>query len=318
MRQIIMVIVIIVASVCSAIAAEAVRVPGTRVSIVVPNGFKEAKRFPGFMQEETGASILVTEMPGPFSKVIAGLTKQGFQSRGITLLSRENVTVGTDPGILLHVSQSANGTRFLKWVLVFGNKDGTTMTTATFPDQFEKRLSAALRSSVTSVHLSTRKPLRREEGLTFAVQPAAGLKIAKRIGNNLLLTKDGKVPMASPTDPLLVVGASISQGMKIENKKKFSTARVHALATLHDIRVLSTKPIAVDGLPGFEILATGADKKMKHSMFVCQVTLFADTDYYLMQGLARKSDEHTYLQIFRKTMKTFKRKNVQHDPADKR
>lgn len=47
-----------------AIASEkptAVQVPGTRVSVVAPNGFEPAKHFPGFQQGDTGSSVMISK-----------------------------------------------------------------------------------------------------------------------------------------------------------------------------------------------------------------------------------------------------------------
>ena len=46
------------------------RVPGTKVYIVPPDGFRQAIQFPGYINEQKKASIMVTEMPAPFLEIV--------------------------------------------------------------------------------------------------------------------------------------------------------------------------------------------------------------------------------------------------------
>ena len=46
-------------------ARQAVRVPGTGVALVPPEGFSPARRFPGFEHPGLQASIMVSELPSP-------------------------------------------------------------------------------------------------------------------------------------------------------------------------------------------------------------------------------------------------------------
>lgn len=50
-------------------------VVGTRVSLAPPVEFIPSAQFPGYQQESTGASIMVTEIPGPFAEVSAGFAR---------------------------------------------------------------------------------------------------------------------------------------------------------------------------------------------------------------------------------------------------
>src|SRR5262245_26714253 len=62
-----------------------VKVPGTKVSLVPPDGLKLSERFPGFWDEETGLSISIMEMPSPYSEIIKGFTKETLNANGMRL-----------------------------------------------------------------------------------------------------------------------------------------------------------------------------------------------------------------------------------------
>ncbi len=86
-----------------------VSVPGTSVSLPPPAGFIPADRFPGFMKESTGSSIMVSEIPGPYAEVTAGFSdKRQMQARGMTLLDHSSVTVDRQRAMLLN---EASGSR---------------------------------------------------------------------------------------------------------------------------------------------------------------------------------------------------------------
>jgi hypothetical protein len=304
-----LILILLLLPAIAADAGEVVAVPGTRVGLVPPEGFQKADRFPGFTQAETNASIMVTEIPGPFSQVSAGFTPGGLKSRDMVLLKKEPITVNGQPGILLHVSQNAYGVRYLKWITIIGDERHTIMITASFPAELEKRLSEPLRSAVATPQVLADPPAQQDPvGFTFELTPAEGLQVARRMGNNLLLTRDGEFPARNPTDPILVAGASASQGLAIQNKRDFATARALSISTLKSLHIKETTPVTIAGLNGYEILARGIDKQTGEKMFVCQTMLFGNTDYYLIQGLARSAEQGAYLPVFRETMKSFKLK----------
>lgn len=99
--------------------AAAVRVKGTSVSLDPPKSFSVTEEFPGFGRPDVGASIMVTEIPGPVSEVQKGMTTEGLATQGMTLLESRTEKVGGKDSLLLKVSQ-ASGIEFEKLILVVG------------------------------------------------------------------------------------------------------------------------------------------------------------------------------------------------------
>ena len=77
-----------------------VRIPGTKSSLVPPEGFVLAGLFPGFEQESTASSIMVTEIEIPFEMIATGMTKEGMATRGMELLDTEEIKFGEVRGDL--------------------------------------------------------------------------------------------------------------------------------------------------------------------------------------------------------------------------
>lgn len=85
-----------------------VEVTGTKVKLTPPQGLKPAKQFPGFFDESTNVSIMVTEMPAPYSEMIKAFTKESLATKNISLISKKEISIGGIPGQLLHVRQLRN------------------------------------------------------------------------------------------------------------------------------------------------------------------------------------------------------------------
>ncbi|PIB28038.1 hypothetical protein BFP77_10320 [Maribacter sp. 4U21] len=74
--------------------------------------------------------------------------------------------------------------------------------------------------------------------------------------------------------------------------------------------LLSTTPITIDDLEGFEIVARGKTKKEQANTEVYQVMLFSDKLYYIFLGSSEGEYEKN-LAAFKTIVKTFKRKKTQ-------
>src|SRR5215468_10554391 len=70
-----------------------IKVPGTKVSLVPPDGLKPSDQFPGFLDEETSSSIMITELPAPYSEMANGFTKEALGARGMNLFSRKDISL---------------------------------------------------------------------------------------------------------------------------------------------------------------------------------------------------------------------------------
>jgi hypothetical protein len=285
-------------------------VKGTHVILTAPKGFVVADRFPGFMSEETGASIMVSELPAPFTEVTKDFNAGGFKKQGMTLLSQTNASYGAHNGVLISAAQSARGVDFLKWLAVFGDDKTTYLVTASFPKEEEKDLSDVLKKSLTSARLSATDadPI---DALTFRVSPTNDMKIAKIIGNGILLSKGGLFPAKSIDTPIFVVGASASKGLQIPDKKVFAESRLQKVATLRDVQVKTTEPIAIGGLDGYESTADALDADGGSKMIVYQVVLFDVDGYYAMQGIATEGAGKVQLPTMKLIARSFRKTVVQ-------
>jgi hypothetical protein len=278
------------------------------LAISQPPGFEKAQAFYGFQQSKTGSSVVLSSLPGSFNQVIQKFDSATLQSRGLKLVSKSDITIGGQSGVLLQVAQSAYGQTYLKWIAIFGNSARTYFVTASFPAQSDPALSNLLKQTVQSVSI-----IKTENAKTptfpFRIEPVAGLIPAPQfaaMGKAAAFTKDGKVPPTSPNDPLFIVSPSLGP-VPVLDQRLYALRRIKQVPKIPVKTINSTAPITVDGLSGYEILATGTDQDSGVSIKIYQVMLFPKGGgYVLMTGLVGESLAALYLPKFKAMAKTYR------------
>jgi len=282
------------------------RVPGTAVIIDPPPGFGASARFPGFEDTGRAASIIVTELPGPAAKMQEGMTSEALASRGMTLLRTETVKVDGKSALLLHVSQSAAGTIFLKWMLVAGDAKKTVMVVGAFP-QTASELTLPIRRSLLSVSWSgTPRKADAYEGLAFHVDATPKLKLAGRAGGLLIFTETGTMQPSDAAEAMLVVGNSISD-VTITNVETFARLRASKTTRIAPLRNIQGRALKAGGLPGYELIADTNDAKSGLALRMYQLVLADRKDYYLAQGFVTADRGAEAVTQFRRIMLSFRR-----------
>jgi len=284
-------------------AAEPQRVPGTDVSLEPPKGFSPEKRFPGFSREEIGASIMITEIPGPVAEVKKGMTRQQLLTKGMELISSTTETVSGRESMLLKARQSAEGIVFLKWMVVLGNEKATVMIMGTFPEDSEGEVGDAIRRSILK---ASWKPEARNkdpfEGLPFRITATRKLKIAGRMGSNLMLTESGTMGPHGPEEPLYVIGPSI-RDLEIKDLQSFSETRLKQRTDVKDVRDIESRLLRVGGMEACELLADATDTKTQTVLRIYQVIALGRSNrkaYYIAAGSATKEKAAAFLPEFRR------------------
>lgn len=286
-----------------------VKVTGTKVSLVPPAGLKPSERFPGFWDEETSSSIMITEMPAPYSEMEKGFTKEALATKGMSLLSRKEISLNGRPGILFHLSQKARGFDVLKWMVVTGNEKEMVMITATFLEEMKDQWSSEMEKSVLSARWDADAEIDPLAGLIFSFTDDPSMKFAGRMSNSVMLTKDGALPGKPTNDPFFIIGPSIP-GAIIPDVKKFAERRLMQIKQVSNIAIKKQSDVTIAGLPGSEIIAEAQwnDLPDLPPVIVYQVLLLDGKDYFLMQGFAPREEREKYLAVFSRIAQSFRKK----------
>lgn len=284
------------------------KVPGTAVQIAPPEGFQPSKLFLGFEQQDTGASILVTELPIPKAEVPKVLDKlnsaAALGSRGMRMIESKEIVVSGIAGKLLLVSQSNQGIEFLKWVVVVAEGDRVLIVTAPFPKSKAATLKEPLRQTITSFTWTPSQPASQLEGLPFTFQPAGDLKVWTRFSNNVALTPNGVQSPIPASQPFLVLGSAY-QTVYLPDLAKFSRERLKTTPEIRGLTEVSGNPKTIAGYPAFELVARGYDSKNNTLLTLYQVIIKTEKTYFIVQGFIPNPKAQEYLPIFRTVADSF-------------
>lgn len=297
---------LLVAATTLALAADPIRVPGTRAALSPPDGFSASQRFPGFERAQSQASIVVTEIPAPSAEVMKGMTKESLAAKGMALLTSTPVKIDEKSALLLELAQSAGGATYRKWMLVSGDASVSVMVVATFPEKAMAEWSAPMRAAVLSTTLAQGRSSDPLEGLPFKVAAGNGLKLAGRMSNMLLFNESGARQGSNPREAMYVVGPSIGIPPTSE-LRVFAEQRARQTAQLRDLRIVTGKGITVDGLAAYELLADAVDRASGSPIRLYQVIAPDACGYYIMQGLVGQDRAESYLSRFRAMTQSFRR-----------
>lgn len=287
------------------ITSNYVNVSGTKISLIPPKGFIKAQNFVGLQQDESGSTIMIMDIPGPFSEVSKGLTKANFLSKGVEIKSIEEFTINEKKGILLTGEQNAYGKIFSKYIFAFGTEHETIMINGAFPNNLME-IGKEIKTSILSSFYEENKKINPFDNVDFEINTiGTGLIFAKSMSNMLTYNSDGLLPTKSINATSLIVGKAISN-IDIEDKKLYAINRFKKMPFEIE-KIESTNEIIVDGILGYEITAIAKDKKTGLQEKVYQVMLFSDNLYYILLGTTNNEYEKNLSEI-KKVVKTFKRK----------
>lgn len=277
-----------------------VKIPGTAYSLIPPDGFKLSSNFAGFENLRNGASIMVNDLPAPYQQIVNAWTPEALKTKGMDLTSKEIVDINNSKVTLFHVTQSANGTQYLKQILVFGNENKTVIVNGIYPES-SKDIEASVKKSILTIKQEATLNSNPEESVKFTIDVSGtGFTFTKNMSGTLLYTMDSLMPSDRPT---LLAGNSFGN-IITENKQDYAEERLKKIPGAVNIEIKSSTRITIDNLQGYEIIAE--DQIGSDSILLYEIILFDNTEYYIIIGKAKQKSN--LLEIYKKTAKTFKRK----------
>lgn len=283
-----------------------ITIKNTKISLVPPADFTVATNFAGFQQDSSGASIMVLEIPAPFSEIAKAFTAEGLKTQGMDLLEKEELMLNGIPAILIKGEQPAYGNTYHKYTLAFGSETESILINGTYQKEDETALGETIKSAMLSTIYDASKSIDPIESADFEIAlTGTDMVFAASIANSLLFNREGQIPATATDKSAFIVAKSFSE-MEIIDKKAFSENRLRQNPiTIESIK--STEPIRIDGLDGFEIIAESKPDELGKVLELYQVTLFLDKQYYILFG-SSESDYEKNMAVFKSLTQTFKRK----------
>lgn len=288
------------------LTAEHKLILGTKISLIPPKGFETASKFLGLQEDESGSTIMIVDIPGPFAEISKGLTKDALLTQGVQAKEIENIKINNIPALFISGEQMAYGNLYVKYVLIIGTDKETIMINGVVPSELADEMGKEVKNSILTSYYDIDKKINPFEIVDYELDlTSSKLIYANKVSNGLIFTKDGLVPPKLTDKTYLIIAKSFSL-VNIEDKKTFSINRLQELP-VGNIEMQTIKELVINGMTGFEITAEGKGKKTEEHLKIYQAVLFTDDSYYIFYG-STNQDYDTNIEEIRNLVTTFKRK----------
>ncbi len=281
--------------------------PSLGIKIHQPDGFVEAENFDGLSNPVEGASIMVLSFPTPPQEILEGFNTRTLLEQGMILLQRKDIQIDSRSGALMEVSQTARGTKYLKWVFVIGDENRTLIANAVYPATKKDALSDLMRKSALSIQPQEISIEASLEDLGFTIDPAPTWEHFHVWNKSLALSVNEFSEDGVNTGPLFMVVKSTGPP-NVDNRKDFASYRFHKMATMEDHSISSIEPITIDALEGFEVWGTARKTSTGLAVLLYEVILFDGGFYYLLSGSVDMELKDRQLPDFQQMARSFKRR----------
>lgn len=216
-----------------------VRVPGTRVQLIPPEGFRPSAQFHGFENEVSEASIGVTELPTPMDEL-----RQGLEGEVIDIDGR--------PALLVEAEQVVFGGSITKVMVVIGDDQRSVVIVGTAPT--ESGLAEVLRNALLSARWTPDEAPPNDD-LPYRFTECPPLRVATRMGHVVLLTEEGTVGLTAAATMMTIGVVPVDADRDLA---EVSADHLSSLPGLEGVAATSAEDVVLaSGVAAFEFVAEG-------------------------------------------------------------
>jgi hypothetical protein len=275
-------------------AAELVYPTGSRIGLEPAKGLSASKRFPGFEDRTSGATVLILDLPAQaLSEAAKQISKDGLKKQGIVEDTRENFSHRSGKGTLVAGHQQGDR-KTRKWILLTSIFDSTTLVVVEVPDDAATSYSdAAVRTMLSSLMMRASVPIDEQLNLLpLRFTELSGMRPVRVIASTGAILTDGPKDTLEPSEqPLLIV--SIGRGGPDEPAARDIFARNLFAGTGHfkDVRIIGTDMLRLGGgLQTHQLFAEARDVKTETPIKLVQWVRFGSGAYVRIIGIARADE----------------------------
>ena len=285
------------------VGAAPTTIPGTRISFEIPAGFTLGEGFAGIAWPEAATSIVVAELPTRAIDMRRAMTPGQLASRGMAMVESQVVTSAIGEATLVLATQVAQGTEFVKMILVAGNDRETVMLTATAPSQVWPQVSDTVRATLLTATWEPGARIDPMASLGFRVGSTEDLAPARALaGAALLITARDPADGPERGGPYAVVARSAAT-TQATDLALVARARLARTDRVGDIEIREEGSATMSGMPAHELIASGRSRG--RDVVIYQAMAFDGSLYYVLQGFVDASRADRFLPQFRMLAASF-------------
>jgi hypothetical protein len=281
----------------SAIAADAIFPPGSRVGLIPPPGMVTSNTFDGFADPEKDAAILITVLPAAaYSQFEKTMDTDLLKKQGVSLEKREPIKLDTGKGFLLSGRQVADKTRYRKWLLVAAADDLTVLVTVQAPEQETLYSDSIVRAALATVSVRAKVPEAEELGLLpFVVADLAGFHVDGVLRGRVLMLSDSRKEnpedaakgalMIGGSEARLLIAALPSPPIDPNDHANFARLAFNEIGGIRDVHLTMSEPLRIGGQSGYQTMAEAKDARSGADVRVVQWLRFGGGGFMQMIGV---------------------------------
>ena len=280
-------------------------IPGTRVSIIPPDGFKIKNFAPQLIEESGNGLIAIIETPESYFKIINMYTPEAYKKvPNEELISTKNINIDGYKGTELLIKASDQ----MKYILMFGNEKLCVVIGGSYFKEYESSLASKIRKSALSVVYSLEKQINPEENLPYEILTfGTKLKLAGVTASYSFYTVDGYSPSRISDKTEFYVGGLQGKSMSEDQIQQY-IQDIMKYEGRFGLEVKNSTKVIIDGMNGYETI--GYVKVGNDTIkLIYDVILYDDDEIYSINGRSNM-DFVENINLFRKISKTFKRKQT--------
>jgi hypothetical protein len=283
--------------------------PASRVVIDLPDGYKPARLFTGFLNEAAGVSLVILEMPSvAYEQLASGLTPEALAAKGILRAAAAKLD-RPEPYLFMRGEQASAQGPVAKFFVAFRNKHVTVLITANVQKtsldggivktgDIERILASAAIAPIAS-------PARDVYRLGYL---GPFLPAGKILGTTGAYTLDGKFEPTKRGDrrALLLVSPSLDLRTASDPDAQ-AEALFLGLPGLKDFKILDRQRITIAAMPAIEIVGKATDGDGGGDVSLYQVVVLPPQGgYYRLLGQVPSNDAAKLMPELKKIAQSFR------------
>jgi hypothetical protein len=275
-----------------------INIPGTRLYLIPPPGFKVASTFIGLQKGETSIFNIYDLVGGNINTNAATFNKAEFEKQGAKVFDFKEIKVDGFPGKYIHMQGDASAKSYS---IVFGDTTFTTMIMTIYPVGDEKTGNEII-SSLNTIYYDKDKKIDPFETANFTLDDKVSkFKFFRYSANLFIYTVDGTEHKEDKDAPVILV----SQLPKDNTMTAKSIAEMMiSKAQQYGLTNIELKNTTTDKINGYEAYQTEVHGQMQGKpglLFYCVLT--KKDKAIALQGISKK-DNQANIEEFKKLANT--------------
>jgi hypothetical protein len=271
-------------------AADPIFPIASRVGLVPPAGMVVSKSFVGFEDVAKDSAILIAAQPAAaYSEIEKSLATDSLKKTGITVDNREEMKFDFGKGLLVTGKQTADKTRYRKWLLIVQGNDLTALVNVQVPEQETAYPDATIRAALATLAVRATIPdAEKLSLLPFTLDDLAGFHIENVLPGRAVMLID--TPDGVPTDNFdarMFVAAFDGGPAEKDDHAQFARMTFGQIVGIKDVQITMSEPLRIGGQSGFQTTAQAKDIKTGDDIMVAQWLRFGTGGFMQMIGMAK-------------------------------